>query len=195
MQQIFIAPAYLTSPRWYQAFPEAVHLEQVPPQLPADALVWVFVNEENNSLVARLSAQGCKVIGLTAAEQVEQARRVMEAGASGYLHYLAVPELLVQVASVVEAGGLWLGADLMRQLIRATARQLSASPLVDLSSLTCRERLVAEAVAAGKTNKEVARELEITERTVKAHMGAIFEKLQVRDRLQLVLLLSGKKPN
>ena len=59
--------------------------------------------------------------------------------------------------------------------------------------LTTRERLVAEAIAAGKTNKEAARELDITERTVKAHLGAVFDKLGVRDRLQLVLLLSGKK--
>ncbi|MGM2628818.1 response regulator transcription factor [Bacillus cereus group sp. Bce038] len=46
-------------------------------------------------------------------------------------------------------------------------------------------------MAAGHTNKEVARGLEITERTVKAHLGAAFRKLGVRDRMQLILKLSG----
>jgi len=53
--------------------------------------------------------------------------------------------------------------------------------------LTPRERDVAIEVAHGATNKEVAQRLNITERTVKAHLGAVFEKLGVRDRLQLVL--------
>ncbi len=101
--------------------------------------------------------------------------------------------MLEQVNQVVQVGGLWLGADLMRQLVSATANILkptTASPKLD--SLTLREKSVAEAVAAGKTNKEVARELDITERTVKAHLGSVFDKLKVRDRLQLVLVMSGK---
>jgi DNA-binding NarL/FixJ family response regulator len=82
----------------------------------------------------------------------------------------------------------------MRQLVLATARILPATstPQADLSLLTSREKAVAELVAAGKSNKEVARDLDITERTVKAHLGSAFEKLQVRDRLQLVLMFSNK---
>ena len=59
--------------------------------------------------------------------------------------------------------------------------------------LTDREREVAATIAAGSSNKEIARQLGITERTVKAHVGAILEKLQVRDRLQLALLMSGRQ--
>jgi DNA-binding NarL/FixJ family response regulator len=89
---------------------------------------------------------------------------------------------------------MWLGADLMRQLVLATARLVPAltSPKADVSLLTSREKAVAELVAAGKSNKEVARDLDITERTVKAHLGSVFEKLQVRDRLQLVLVFPDK---
>jgi len=50
---------------------------------------------------------------------------------------------------------------------------------------------VARAVSAGRSNKEVADKMFISERTVKAHLGAIFEKLGVRDRLQLVLRLAA----
>jgi RNA polymerase sigma factor (sigma-70 family) len=58
-----------------------------------------------------------------------------------------------------------------------------------LASLTERERGVAEAVASGLSNKEVARRLGITERTVKAHLSSAFRKLGVRDRMQLVVRL------
>ena len=57
------------------------------------------------------------------------------------------------------------------------------------SSLTEREFEVAKAVALGASNKEIATQLGITERTIKAHVGAVLEKLQVRDRLQLALLV------
>ena len=61
-------------------------------------------------------------------------------------------------------------------------------------TLTEREREVARAVARGAANKEIARELAITERTVKAHVGAILEKLGARDRLQLSLIVNGVEP-
>ena len=115
-------------------------------------------------------------------------------GANGYLHYLAAVPVLQQVGQVVEVGGLWLGVDLMRQLVFATANILNPIPEKNhLDLLSLREQDVAKAVAAGKSNKEVAKALDITERTVKAHLSAVFDKLQVRDRLHLVLVLSGRQ--
>ncbi|MBV5337679.1 MAG: response regulator transcription factor [Deltaproteobacteria bacterium] len=58
-----------------------------------------------------------------------------------------------------------------------------------LAKLTEREREVAVLVAHGECNKEIARELNIAERTVKAHLSTVFEKLDVRDRLQLAIHL------
>jgi DNA-binding NarL/FixJ family response regulator len=57
--------------------------------------------------------------------------------------------------------------------------------------LSARELQVAQAVAEGRSNKEVADLLSISERTVKAHLGAVFEKLGIRDRLQLVLFAAS----
>ena len=80
-------------------------------------------------------------------------------------------------------------------------RSLAASGTVSLRdaldaawrrAVSAREAEVAQAVAAGKSNREVAEQLFISERTVKAHLGAVFEKLGVRDRLQLALRLSGR---
>jgi DNA-binding NarL/FixJ family response regulator len=202
-QHLFIAPVDIRSPRWQQAFPDALIAEDAA-HLPQADVVWLLVHAENDiGQVATLAADGKKIIVMTLVESVWQARAVLEAGACGYVHYLAAPMVLQQVAQVIDAGGMWLGADLMRQLVLATSRSVpgSAKPVpvvssvnknkVDLSPLTSRELAVARLVAAGKTNKEVARELAITERTVKAHLGAAFEKLKVRDRLHLALMFAA----
>ena len=72
----------------------------------------------------------------------------------------------------------------------ATTTALSKAAL-DLQALTAREQQVALAVAGGASNKEVARTLNITERTIKAHVSAIFQKLGARDRLHLSLIMNG----
>lgn len=190
---VFFAPADIISPRWLQAFP-AAHISSAAPRASADDCAWLLLHDELSYIqIQHLNASGAQVIAMSAVENPQEARLALEAGASGYVHYLAAPEVLVQVAQVVATGGMWLGADLMRQLVLATGRiaPVAASPKADVSLLTSREKAVAELVAAGKSNKEVARDLDITERTVKAHLGSVFEKLQVRDRLQLVLVFPG----
>lgn len=196
MQHIFLTQAEMTSPRWQQAFPSARMVENaadLPVNL-AETLLWVLIADTQipQNLSTWLTA-GARIVVLTKNENPMQAKQVVEQGAHGYLHYLAATPVLQQVSQIVQLGGLWLGTDLMRQLVFATAATLNvAQPTTLLDVLTLREKSVAEAVAQGKTNKEVARELAITERTVKAHLSAVFEKLNVRDRLQLVLVLSGR---
>jgi DNA-binding NarL/FixJ family response regulator len=62
-----------------------------------------------------------------------------------------------------------------------------------LAYLTVREREIAALVGSGGTNKEVAKQLDISERTVKAHLTEIFRKLGIADRLKLALLLATNK--
>lgn len=193
MHQLFVAPTDIHSPHWLQAFPHAQIVDDLA-GIDARGLVWLLLGGvQSFAQIHTLNADGFKVIAMTAIEQTAEARKALEAGASGYVHYLAVPSVLEQIAQSVAVGGVWMGADLMRQLILGAQRlaPIVALPNADLSLLTGRERAVAELVAAGKTNKEVARELDITERTVKAHLGASFEKLGVRDRLQLALAFSS----
>ena len=74
----------------------------------------------------------------------------------------------------------------------ATAAAVVAAPVANVwALLSVREAQVARAVTAGRSNREVAALLFISERTVKAHLGTVFEKLGVRDRLQLVLRLAA----
>jgi DNA-binding NarL/FixJ family response regulator len=106
--------------------------------------------------------------------------------------------VLQQVATVVQQGGLWIGENLMLRLLRATARvpvpesARVEDPMAWAELLTDREREVAITLAKGASNKEIGRTLGITDRTVKAHVGAILEKLHVRDRLQLSLIINGR---
>lgn len=200
MQSLFISSSDLQSPRWREAFPSASMLN-AESELPVNLqglLIWVMLDGEYNfAHITKWVAAGARVVALTAQEDSVQAKQALEVGAHGYLHYLAAVPVLQQVEQVVEVGGLWLGVDLMRQLVFSTAKILKANPVISappknyLELLSAREQDVAKAVAAGKSNKEVAKELDITERTVKAHLSAVFDKLQVRDRLHLVLVLSG----
>ena len=207
MQSIFLSPIHIQSPRWGQAFPKA-RITNVEAEVPANLrgiLLWVMLSDAFTlSHIAKWVAAGARVIALTQNESSQEARQAIEAGANGYLHYLAVVPVLEQASQVVEVGGLWLGVDLMRQLVMATTNILTPAiaetkqqTLPELNSnhidlLSVREQAVAKAVAAGKTNKEVASELDITERTVKAHLSSVFEKLNVRERLHLVLVLSSR---
>ena len=128
----------------------------------------------------------------------EEALAAFAAGARGYCNTHAAAQMLVQIAAVVLQGGLWIGESLMQRLVSATNR-LQALPSAATtkhnenwsSTLTDREEQVARTLAGGASNKEIARALGITDRTVKAHVGAILDKLQVRDRLQLSLIVNG----
>lgn len=112
-----------------------------------------------------------------------------------------------KILSVVSKKGVWLSSAgipaLMARLHESAVHTSSDSQKSDetdsfpaaetnpLSCLTRRELEIARLINKGCSNKAVAKELDITERTVKAHLSSIFEKLDVKDRLQLVVFMSG----
>jgi DNA-binding NarL/FixJ family response regulator len=150
-------------------------------------------------LAPRLKLIPCVVLSDTPSD--DEAIAAFSAGARGYCNTHAVAQVLIQIAAVVLQGGLWIGESLMQRLVSATSRvqtQAGGAAVPGGASwsedLTGREKEVATTLAAGASNKEIARALGITERTVKAHVGAILEKLHVRDRLQLSLVVNGRAP-
>ncbi len=199
-RQLFITDRAEPLPRWLDAFPAAEILPYpVPGTLFANhldkAVIWLHIQAEAKDLAERIRsvkamAAGCPVVVLSNLPSNEEGLMAFSAGAAGYCNALAIPDVLRQVSTVVEQGGLWVGQDLMQRLFAAlTARAAPAQTA--LAALSTREHQVAQAVARGGTNKEIARAMGITERTVKAHLSAIFEKLEVRDRLQLSLVVNG----
>ncbi|OEU62164.1 MAG: hypothetical protein BA870_03845 [Desulfuromonadales bacterium C00003094] len=185
--------------RWRQAFPDG-HITCSPETLLANktaGLLWLHASStpemriDESIHAAREHLPEIRIVVLSNTPTQQEALLALHSGAAGYCHAQATPSLLQQVATVVENGGLWIGTELMSRILAATGQLHSCNPdHLALAQLTPRERDVALAVGRGISNKEVAQQLAITERTVKAHLGAIFEKLGVRDRLQLVVFLN-----
>ncbi|MBM5572749.1 MULTISPECIES: response regulator transcription factor [Deefgea] len=103
-------------------------------------------------------------------------------------------ERLAVIIDVTYRGGIWVSNAalpfLLKGLQQYTAAQMVKVPSLNLAILTPQERKIAELVACGNSNKLIARELNISDRTVKTHLGAIYSKLQVPDRVHLALLLN-----
>lgn len=209
---------YLHSPpapqpaRWLSAFADGCVMDfktldnWLKSHSAAHSLIWLCTNPDwQAQLQGLLSTQpDARVVVLSNTPQPQEGLVALNAGARGYTHAQAVAAVLHEVALVIEHGGLWVGPELMQRLVSATNQALNqpkkpalqAQQVMDkaavLSALSAREAEVARAVASGHSNKEVADLLHISERTVKAHLGSSFEKLGVRDRLQLTLLLAGE---
>jgi DNA-binding NarL/FixJ family response regulator len=210
-QHLFLhSPPAALPARWAEAFAAGRLLET------AALLAWlrghsivfdiVWLSTTDAQWLAHLqqivaAEPAARVVVLSAAPQPQEGLIAINAGARGYTHTHAVPALLKEVALVVEHGGLWVGPELLRRLVSSTSAALasrappatppSAAHDAALASLSAREAEVAHAVLAGCSNREVAELMHISERTVKAHLGVVFEKMGVRDRLQLALRLSA----
>ncbi|GAA4711441.1 two component transcriptional regulator, LuxR family [Promicromonospora umidemergens] len=130
-----------------------------------------------------------KVIMLTTFDADEYVFTALRVGASGFLLKDSPPEELTQAVRVVAAGEALLSPKITRALIADYAARpaLPASPDATLSALTDRELDVMKLVAAGRSNAEIAAELHLAEQTVKTHVSRVLNKLDLRDRTQLVV--------
>lgn len=200
IQHFFISGNGELLPSWLEAFPNprGSKTGDIPQNQKCD-IAWLRITarepvaQQLEHLRKQLGAVTCVV--LSDQPDDEQALAAFAAAARGYCNTHAAPAVLQQVASVVQQGGLWIGESLMQRVIASTARVMPRQDQTANQSwaerLTERECETARHIARGASNKEIARELGITERTVKAHVGSILEKLRVRDRLQIALRVNG----
>jgi DNA-binding NarL/FixJ family response regulator len=121
------------------------------------------------------------VVVLTSFADREQVIEALDAGASGYLLKDAEPEELVRGIRAAARGEAPLAPRAAREVLAARSEP---RPDADLST---REREVLVLVARGLPNKRIARELEISEKTVKAHLTSVFQRIGVTDRTQAAL--------
>lgn len=188
--------------RWGKAFPSgAVYANPAAAigRVRTDDVVWLHVGADPDAArrlvdecLSRLGA--CRLVALSDTPTDAQAMELMEKGVVGFCHAYAGPAMLQQVSTVVSNEGLWVGPNLMQRLIRAAGPNVAqdGESRDMLDALSAREREVAKQVGLGSSNKEIARILSITERTVKAHLSSIFVKLGVRDRLHLALFVRSQ---
>jgi DNA-binding NarL/FixJ family response regulator len=133
-----------------------------------------------------------KVIVLTTFDADEYVLRALAAGASGFLLKDTAPEDIVAAVHTVAAGDPMLSPSVTTTLIQQVTSQQptagrSRAALDRLDHLTEREREVAIAVGRGLSNAEIAQELHLSVPTVKAHVGRLFMKLEVANRVQIAL--------
>ncbi|HET6310560.1 MAG TPA: response regulator transcription factor [Candidatus Nitrosotalea sp.] len=131
-----------------------------------------------------------RVVILTTYELDEYVFDALAAGASAFLLKAAPPEELIHAIRVVAAGDALLAPSVTKRLIEEFAKRPkpATSKAKQLEGLTERERDVLTEVARGLTNAEIAARLHVAETTVKTHVAHVLDKLDLRDRVQAVIL-------
>lgn len=127
-----------------------------------------------------------RVVMLTVSEDEAHVLAALKAGARGYLLKGVSGEELRRVVRAVHAGEAYVTPSLAASMLHELTRE--TRPTSPIDDLTPRERQILEGVAAGRSNKEIARDLDLTEKTVKHYMTNVLQKLQVRNRVEAALL-------
>jgi DNA-binding NarL/FixJ family response regulator len=132
--------------------------------------------------------QAAKILILTTFDLDEYVYEALRAGASGFVLKDDPPEQLLAAIRVVAAGDALLSPAITKRVIAQFTRIPRPAPPGGLDELTDRELDVFRLIARGLSNPEIARELYISETTVKTHITHILQKLNLRDRVQAVVL-------
>ena len=140
-----------------------------------------------------------RILFFTSHHDEREAINVLKAGARGYCTKEIEPSHLRKAVKVIQKGEVWVGrriiCQLLAELTSCTEKGQEDGPAqaeVYLKYLTPRERQISLLVSEGSCNKEIASQLNISERTVKAHLTVVFHKLQISDRLRLGLFVAGQ---
>jgi DNA-binding NarL/FixJ family response regulator len=170
---------------------EAVELVRT--HAPAVAMLDIRMPNMNGLLAAREILEICpgtRVLILTTFDADEYVFEALRVGASGFLLKDAPPAQLVAAVKSIAAGDALIDPSVTRRLISRFTRAVQPSPTVPeaFQSLTPRELDVLKLVARGLSNQEIAVDLVVEESTVKTHISRILMKLDLRDRVQAVVL-------
>lgn len=141
-----------------------------------------------------LHSDQIRVVAASSNPSDDEAMRALDVGCVAYCQGFSDASTLKQVQDVVEAGQVWIGKSLMQRLLHGVNRLVPKPPSPDAAwreGLTAREIEIAILAANGASNQAIAIQCQISERTVKAHLSAVFGKLNITDRLQLALRVHG----
>ncbi len=191
--------------RWHEALKdqyqsyEATTLEQANRILAGKKIAIVFVHR---SLVDRQQLQKIianpgksKIFVLADRPTNQEGIACLRMGCQGYSNTYIAAARLSQAAQTVISGQIWTGSDLLEYLLdRAASHPETAARTPggqSMDHLSKREYQVASLVARGLANKDIAEELDITERTVKAHLSSIYGKTSTTSRVSLARLFGN----
>ena len=139
------------------------------------------------AVLGELKARGstARVLVLTSATEPASASLAVRAGAAGVIYKDVDPDALVRAIRSVHDGHLLLAPEAAGTLVRSAG---TWGAVAGLDALTGREREVLAEITKGRSNREIARALGVSEKTVKAHVSSVLAKLGVQDRTQAALL-------
>ena len=145
---------------------------------------------EGIAVLCELRARGsaARVLVLTSATEPASASLALRSGAAGVLYKDVDPDALVRAIRSVHDGHLLLAPEAAGTLVRAAGTWGPGAYGGGLEALTSREREVLAELTKGRSNREIARALSVSEKTVKAHVSSVLAKLGVQDRTQAALL-------
>jgi DNA-binding NarL/FixJ family response regulator len=129
-----------------------------------------------------------RVLILTTFDLDEYVFEALNAGASGFVLKDDPPEQLIAAVRTVSAGESLLSPGVTTRVIQEFARRSRPAPPKELEELTAREQEVLRLIAAGLSNAEIGEQLFISDTTVKTHVTHVLQKLNLRDRVQAVVL-------
>ena len=199
MKAVLLSEQATLTARWNDAFPTGKATGSLKQALripkKQDPLYWLDLSSLPQGdwldAVDTLSVRS-KVVVLSAKPTQAEASQFIRIGAMGYCHLGTPVERLQEIALVLEHEGFWMPKEMIQRITQLT-RRLGArkfNPDQDPNQLTGRERAVADLIGLGANNAEIASRLNMSERTVKAHLTSIFQQLNVRDRVQLALVMN-----
>ncbi|GHE43580.1 DNA-binding response regulator [Streptosporangium violaceochromogenes] len=125
-----------------------------------------------------------RVLVLTSAGEGRDVAPAIRAGATGFLYKDVDPAALVRAVRAVHGGQVLLAAEAAEAMVSGPGSSAAAG---QAAVLTAREREVLALIASGRSNREIARELAVAEKTVKTHVSNVLMKLGVQDRTQAAL--------
>jgi two-component system, NarL family, nitrate/nitrite response regulator NarL len=128
-----------------------------------------------------------KVLFLTVSEDEEDVFACLEAGASGYILKGVGSSELTSMVRAVHQGEMTITPSLAARLLASMGKKHHNPSASDQSALTTREDEILDQVAHGLTNKQIARTLRLSEKTIKHHMTSIMQKLHVRNRVEAAI--------
>ena len=144
--------------------------------------------EATRQILADPRAREVRVLILTTFDLDEYVYDALRAGASGFLLKDAPPEQLAAAVQTISHGDALLAPSITRRLIEEFAASRTSPQTTRLDQLSAREAEVFRLLARGQSNREIAMALFIGETTVKTHISRILTKLDLRDRVQAVVL-------
>jgi len=163
-------------------------LKELPKQTPDIVLMDIQLpNMSGIECAARLRQllPDTKIIMVTVYEDTDRIFKALRAGARGYLLKRCTPEQLVAAIREVRDGGAPMSREIASKVIASFQEPVTAA--AEVEDLSTRERELLELLASGKSNKEIASHLNLSEGTVRWHLSNIYDKLHVRSRTEAVL--------